>query len=100
MLQDMKGLTEIASTIHFEIGQPFYPFQQLLGCLPPASCNLLPLPYQWLMTHPDSPVIHFYPLDFKVDQNGKKNPWEAVVVLDFIGTQFSHQNDQFSLTIL
>lgn len=87
MLGDMVGLADIVSTVHFEIGQPFLPFQQLLGCLPPASSNLLPQQYQWLMNSPDSPVRSFYPLEFKIDQNGKKNPWEAVVVLDFIGTR-------------
>jgi 5'-3' exonuclease len=86
MLGDMVGLVNIVSTVNFEIGQPFLPFQQLLGCLPPASSNLLPQLYQWLMNSPDSPVRSFYPLEFKIDQNGKKNPWEAVVVLDFIGT--------------
>jgi len=84
MLQDMKGLVDLSNQIHFDFGQPFQPFQQLLGCLPPASCNLLPKPYQWLMTSSDSPVKHFYPIDFKLDQDGKKNPWEAVVLLDFI----------------
>jgi Xrn1 helical domain len=27
---------------------------------------------------PESPIADFYPLDFKIDMNGKKNPWEAV----------------------
>lgn len=84
MLKDMTNLTAISETICFELGQPFMPFQQLLGCLPPASCNLLPRPYQWLMISADSPVLHFYPEDFGIDQDGKKNPWEAVVLLDFI----------------
>jgi 5'-3' exoribonuclease 1 len=84
MLKDMTGLSAIAQEVCFELGQPFMPFQQLLGCLPPASCNFLPRPYQWLMTSADSPVLHFYPTDFGIDQDGKKNPWEAVVLLDFI----------------
>lgn len=81
----MIKLNHVSAAIRFDIGQPFHPFQQLLGCLPPASSNLLPAPYQWLMTNPASPVKHFYPLEFRVDQDGKKNPWEAVVLLDFIG---------------
>ena len=84
MLQDMKNIKEISLKIKFEIGHPFTPFQQLLGCLPPLSSNLMPKPYQWLMTSNDSPVKSFYPLQFEVDQNGKKTPWEAVVLLDFI----------------
>lgn len=35
----------------------------------------------------DSPVKDFYPVDFKVDMNGKKNEWEAVVVVPFIDEQ-------------
>ena len=84
MLKDMTGIAQLSEGIHFELGQPFLPFQQLLGCLPPASAKLLPRPYQWIMTSDDSPVKEFYPIDFGVDQDGKKNPWEAVVLLDFI----------------
>ena len=80
----MVDLSTVAAKITFDIGQPFYPFQQLLGCLPPASRTMLPRAYQWLMVSPDSPVLHFYPLDFGIDQDGKRNPWEAVVLLDFI----------------
>lgn len=38
-------------------GRPLRPFEQLLGCLPPSSSYLLPEPYRWLMTSPDSPLI-------------------------------------------
>lgn len=84
MLQDMVQLQELRMKITYDLGHPFTPFQQLLGCLPPASAILLPKCYQWMMTSPDSPVLECYPLDFKIDQDGKKNPWEAVVLLDFI----------------
>ena len=84
MLIDMRGLVDKSSRIVFDLGQPFRPFQQLLGCLPPPSRRLLPRVYQWIMTSTDSPMIEFYPLDFKIDQDGKKNPWEAVVLLPFI----------------
>lgn len=84
MLQDMKRLQELSSQITFTLGGPFTPFQQLLGCLPPASSILLPSCYRWLMISEESPVISFYPATFDIDQDGKKNPWEAVVKLDFI----------------
>ena len=84
MLQDMTDLLAVSSHIHFDIGQPFRPFQQLLGCLPPPSKALLPRIYQFLMISDDSPILEYYPLDFGIDQDGKKNPWEAVVLLDFI----------------
>eukprot|EP00981_Chlorochromonas_danica_P000482 scaffold98_cov248-Ochromonas_danica.AAC.23 len=84
MLQDMKNLQVLVERISFSLGQPFTPYQQLLGCLPPASCNLMPKCYQYLMTNAQSPVIEFYPEEFSVDMDGKKNPWEAVVLLPFL----------------
>lgn len=39
---------------------------------------------QDLMSHPDSPILDFYPVDFECDLNGKKADWEAVVKIPFI----------------
>ena len=36
------------------------------------------------MTAGDSPISDFYPSEFEVDMNGKRNPWEAVNLLPFI----------------
>ena len=36
------------------------------------------------MTNEASPMLKYYPLEFELDQDGKKNPWEAVVILPFI----------------
>ena len=36
------------------------------------------------MTNPNSPIIQFYPLEFRTDLNGKKAEWEAVVLVPFI----------------
>ena len=84
LLQDMTNLNALTSKIEFSIGQPFRPFQQLLGCLPPASSALVPKPYSWLMVSAQSPLLAFYPESFEVDSDGKKNPWEAVIKLPFI----------------
>jgi 5'-3' exoribonuclease 1 len=72
MLSDLTDLRAMFSEIKFELGEPLTPFQQLMGCLPPASANLVPRLYRWLMTSPDSPIIQFYPPEFEVDMNGKK----------------------------
>lgn len=72
MLSDLRDLPKMFSEIEFELGAPLSPFEQLMGCLPPASSVLVPKPYRELMTSFQSPISHFYPLDFEVDMNGKK----------------------------
>ena len=84
MLSDLTNLPELFGEISFELGEPLLPFEQLMGCLPPASATLVPKPYRILMTSLQSPIIRFYPENFEVDMNGKKNPWEGVNILPFI----------------
>lgn len=36
------------------------------------------------MTSESSPIIDYYPPDFKMDLNGKQQEWEAVVLIPFI----------------
>ena len=36
------------------------------------------------MVEETSPIIDFYPRDFELDMNGKKQDWEAVVNIPFI----------------
>ncbi|XP_078210177.1 5'-3' exoribonuclease 1 isoform X9 [Callithrix jacchus] len=81
-LSDIRNISTLR--IHFELGKPFKPFEQLLAVLPAASKNLLPTCYQHLMTSEDSPIIEYYPPDFKTDLNGKQQEWEAVVLIPFI----------------
>lgn len=73
--------------LEYDLGKPFLPFQQLLAVLPSLSKNLLPEPYQHLMEDENSPLISFYPKDFKTDLNGKKQQWEAVVLIPFINEE-------------
>ncbi|KAJ8320860.1 hypothetical protein KUTeg_002447 [Tegillarca granosa] len=81
-ISDVKDFSSMK--IDFEIGKPFLPFQQLMAVLPAASKELLPAPYQKLMTTEESPVKDFYPVDFRTDLNGKLQEWEAVVLVPFI----------------
>jgi 5'-3' exonuclease len=67
MMSDMTGLASIS--VSFVKGTPFLPFQQLLGCLPKGSMQFLPKAYQFLMSDPRSPIIDFYPSDFKVESS-------------------------------
>ncbi|KAH9883382.1 exoribonuclease 1 [Xylariomycetidae sp. FL2044] len=82
MISDvMKGLN---ADLDFKLGQPFRPFEQLMGVLPDRSKKIVPHVYHPLMTDPASPIIDFYPRDFELDMNGKKMEWEAVVKIPFI----------------
>ncbi|XP_029470943.1 5'-3' exoribonuclease 1 isoform X2 [Rhinatrema bivittatum] len=81
-LSDIRNISMFK--IKFELEKPFMPFEQLLAVLPAASKDLLPECYQYLMTSEDSPILEYYPLEFKTDLNGKQQEWEAVVLIPFI----------------
>lgn len=70
--------------IKFDKGKPFRPYEQLMGVLPASSNHAIPQPFHPLMTDPDSDIIDFYPEDFDLDLNGKKQSWKAIVLLPFI----------------
>jgi len=44
----------------------------------------LPKCYQWLFTDVNSPIIDFYPTDFRLDVNGAAYAWMGVNLLPFI----------------
>jgi 5'-3' exonuclease len=87
-MQDVAdlGLGAAAESIFssFTLDQPFSPFQQLLGCLPPGSASLLPASYQCLVLNKDSPLKEYYPQNFAVDLNGERRAYLAIVLLPFI----------------
>ncbi|KAL7059071.1 hypothetical protein AAHC03_012899 [Spirometra sp. Aus1] len=64
--------------------KPFCPLEQLMGVFPAASRSHVPPAWQDLMTDPESPIIDFYPTDFKVDLNGKRYLWMGVALLPFV----------------
>lgn len=71
-------------TIKFNKGQPFRPYEQLMGVMPAASNHTIPEPFHSLMTDEDSDIVDFYPEDFRIDLNGKKFAWQGVAILPFI----------------
>lgn len=81
-MSDISKFTDLE--MNFNMGKPFLPFEQLLSVLPAASKDLLPEVYHKLMTDPSSKIIDYYPVDFETDLNGKKQEWEALVLIPFI----------------
>jgi 5'-3' exoribonuclease 2 len=70
--------------IEFKLGQPFKPFEQLMGVFPAASRTHIPTSFQPLMVDDESPIKDFYPLTFDIDMNGKRMTWQGVALLPFI----------------
>lgn len=48
-----------------------------MGVFPAGSKQHVPPTWQDLMTDPQSPIIDFYPVNFKIDLNGKKYAWQG-----------------------
>ncbi|KAK5464764.1 5'-3' exoribonuclease 2 [Exophiala xenobiotica] len=71
-------------TVKFDKGKPFKPYEQLMGVLPASSNHAIPTAFHPLMTEEDSDIVDFYPEEFDLDANGKKQSWKAVVLLPFI----------------
>lgn len=63
---------------------PFHPLEQLMAVFPAASGNFLPESWRNLMADPESPIIDFYPENFRIDLNGKKYAWQGVALLPFV----------------
>lgn len=74
-----------SETINFPLDtKPFKPLEQLMAVFPAASKKFLPPTWQELMYRDDSKIIDFYPNDFKIDLNGKKQAWQGVALLPFV----------------
>lgn len=79
---DLVGVEKM--TINFKLGQPFKPFEQLMGVFPAASRKHIPEVFHRFMVDEDSSIIDFYPSTFQIDMNGKRMAWQGVALLPFI----------------
>lgn len=60
-------------TVAFTPGKPFLPYEQLLAVQPPASCTLLPEPYQHLMTSQQVMMTKHFTHSISISQLYKSN---------------------------
>lgn len=74
--------------IHLPKGQPYKPLEQLMIVLPPQSNHLLPKAYGDMMEKDNSPVIEYYPKDFKLDTLYKRFFWQCEPILPKINEGF------------
>lgn len=65
----------------FKKGSALKPIEQLLSVLPPQSNFLLPQKYKWLMTSPNSSIVHLYPRDYDLDMLYKRQYWQCIPIL-------------------
>ncbi|KAL0215456.1 hypothetical protein P9112_007640 [Eukaryota sp. TZLM1-RC] len=70
----------------FESNEPFKPLEQLVAVLPRKSGHLLPQPYLELIES-GGLLEDYYPEEFEIDMNGKRNPWEGIVIIPFISNE-------------
>jgi 5'-3' exonuclease len=81
---DLAKYTKEFTFSSLEKLQPPVPFVQLLAILPPGSSKLLPSPLNSLLKTEDSPLSEFIPKEVEIDLAGKRQEWEAVVLLPFM----------------
>ena len=73
--------------IEFTMSEPSRPFEQLMSVFPKQSGHAIPKCYRHLMSDSNSPIIDFYPIDFRLDINGARYAWMGVDLLPFIDRQ-------------
>jgi 5'-3' exonuclease len=69
----------------FDIGNPYNPIEQLAMILPPQGISILPKPLRTLITNVNSPLIPYYPIDFKIDKvSGEKYIYSYPMLPPFV----------------
>lgn len=62
-----------------------------MSVLPPSSSWALPVQYQKVMMRMTGPLAPYYPTDFGVDLDGKRNAWEGIALLPFVDEDLLRQ---------
>ena len=84
-LKDLQKYLEInINKILKEDNQIYTPFEQLMIVLPPQSNKILPPQMRDLMTSFDSPLIEYYPIQYKLETLNKIFYWQCHPILPSI----------------
>ena len=75
---------KISFDICFNEHKPLIPEQQLLCVIPSQLYYLIPKKYQYLMKEISSPLIHYYPIDFKLHMLYKDKLWQTYPIIPLI----------------
>eukprot|EP00768_Dysnectes_brevis_P004488 gnl/Dysnectes_brevis/3238_a4051_772.p1 GENE.gnl/Dysnectes_brevis/3238_a4051_772~~gnl/Dysnectes_brevis/3238_a4051_772.p1 ORF type:complete len:932 (-),score=273.59 gnl/Dysnectes_brevis/3238_a4051_772:66-2792(-) len=84
LASDLLASLDSYRPVTFPSSAPFYPFEQLIGVLPPASAHCLPTAIREMMCDPEGEMAAFYPTHLHCDMLGAGRSWQAVVRLPFI----------------
>ena len=84
-LKDIQKYLEInINKILVEDKEMYTPFEQLMIVLPPQSKDILPTKMGELMTSFKSPLIEYYPIDYKLQTLNKIFYWQCNPILPII----------------
>ncbi|CAF3887232.1 unnamed protein product [Adineta steineri] len=83
---DFSNLKDV-SVVFNKTSKPLKPLEQLLAIFPPQYAKYLPKQWQQLILDKESPIIDFYPPDFKIDLNGKREESQGVTLLPFVNKE-------------
>jgi 5'-3' exonuclease len=75
---------KISFDINFQENKPLSAVQQLLCVIPPQLSYLIPGKYQNLMKDINSPLIHYYPIDFKLHMLYKEKLWQTYPIIPLV----------------
>lgn len=72
------------SIFSFSLGEPTFPFEQLLSVLPPASASLVPEEYRTFLLNPPSEMKEYFPDEYTIDYEGKIKEHESIALIPFL----------------
>ncbi|HSA76263.1 MAG TPA: SAM-dependent methyltransferase [Nitrosarchaeum sp.] len=87
VLSVLRSMTpyQFEQTISFkDKGSPKSPIFQLMCVIPASSKDLLPVPFDMLLTAKSKELQPYFPTDFEIDYQGKTKDYMGVAVIPFV----------------